>query len=448
MARMTHTRLASSLILIASIVSAPAALAQSDGTRGEASLTDEVLRRVEDVKADDRAVVQSQPLVGRSGFAPSLPVFQLSTEQGETEVSLGISAEIGRTTSQMEPTTGDDRRTSSTTRLYLLGFAPVAEDDEDRFVNLADPVDGSRLTVGFVHYFSNYTLRRSDIVAAREVRVAVISNCLRQTVAAWQGGQTQANVALAADYLRAYEDLLAMPRTLPEGALLLVNEDPRFASLPPEVKKACAVGEEGGPENTGVLVERFGQPEFQDILIRSVTGNAPTYFFGADATVGRKSYSFLDREAFANESESNTGYEIAAFGGIIGGSGNWSARVGISHARTYADQDSVELCRSVVGSTDILCLSGADGPPTRNNRTILSLEGRQLFRLANALGNIGIAPELAIDVDDGEYTVDVPIYLARNADGQLNGGVRVSYSSDENDVAFGIFVGVPFNILN
>ena len=424
-----------------------AANAQPDAEARDRNLVSLVAPQAARVKADDRAIVESQGLVGREGFAPTSPVFQLSTERGETEVSLGIAAEIGRTTSNFDPVSGDDRRTSRTSRFYLQGFAPIDDDDEVRFVNLAEPLDGARITLGFVHYTSNYTLRANEISDLLASRGTAHANCLAQVVAEWQRDVSPEEGVLGAQYLQAFGERMTVPGTRPESALHAINDDPRFEALPDTVTNRCIPGMAGSlARNTGQLLSRFAGAELADADVRALTGEAPTYFLGAEGTVSQSDFSFLDRTAFEIDSESHRGFEVTAFAGVISGRANWSLRGGISYSRAYEAQDSVELCRPVAGTSDIRCLESADGPPLRGSRTVFSLEGRVLIPLGLLNSNIGIAPELAIDADDGEYSLDVPVYFARNADDQLTGGIRLGYSSTQDDISFGFFVGVPFNI--
>ncbi|HYE29626.1 MAG TPA: hypothetical protein VD887_13555 [Allosphingosinicella sp.] len=456
---MSGRKIIACALLAAAIGAFPAtdgALAQSapsasDRAEGEARLLESIAARADQIEAQDRSIVQAQGPTDREGFAPTVPVFQLSTSSGETEISLGLSADLARTRRQYDPLSGNDRRTSSTTRVYLQGFAPIDKDEPaaGRFVDLTNPLSGSRITAGFVHYRSRYTLRRNEILQALRIRQQVLSNCVEQSVRAWQSGITSSDeIALGDRYVEAFRERMARPRTLPESALRNIVADARFTTIPEAVRSRCVHGTEAEPGDFLPLVALYGAPGLEDEVIRSLTGDAPTFFFGADATIGETEFSFLDRTSFSIQKDSRTGYSVEGFAGVIGGSGNWSIRGGVSYSRAHEAQRAVQLCRPVAGSADIQCLTGADGAPTRNSRTVASAEGRLLLPLGPQLGNIGIAPEFAIDVDEGDWSLDVPIYFARNGEGQLTGGARIGYASEGDDVSFGFFVGVPFNILN
>jgi hypothetical protein len=447
--------LSATILALPLLFATNAAVAQSGAERvaaaareAEARGADPVAAAADAVEAEDRRLVQSQGPTAAFGYAPNAPQFELSTNRGDGEATIMFAGELSRTGRDYDPATGDDRRTSSTSRVYLRGVAPLDKDDEDapRFVNLANPLGGSRITIGFVHYISSYTLHRDQLEAARADRTTILRACLRQTVSQWQREalRTEEQIALTEAYYAEFADRLATAQG-PELALLQTNGLAAYdTEIPAPVRNRCLVGNTGSPRDTLELAAIYGDPEQVVRIGRAVTGNAPTLFFGAEGTVSQNDYSFLDRTAFKIDEASHRGYAISAFAGVIGGSGSWSLRAGLTYARDYKQQRSIELCRPLTGSTDTQCLTGRDGPPTRQTNAAASLEGR--LRFATPIGDIGLAPAVAIDLDEGEYTLDLPIYIARDSDDRLTGGVQVGYSSAKNDVSFGFFIGVPFNI--
>lgn len=416
----------------------------SDGGRIEDLLGSQVAAE----KTDDRSIVQSLGPIERNGFAAPSPTFQLKADSGETEVSLGISHVIGRTRSDWQPGSALDRRTSSTTRFSLQGFAPVDKDGGDRFVNLADPLSGTRVKLAVVRYVSHYQLKQEDILAARRVLNESLSSCVVRNVEAWSSGRPSEQSELASKYATAFNaQWRESPTPRAEIALYSVNNSAEFKELPDDLKRRCLVGDtETGPANNEELIRAYGNSKDWDAVIRAVSGNAPTWFYGLEATANRNTFKFLDRPSFTLSEEKKTGYQVSAFGGIIGGTGNWSLRGGFSHSRSYSGQDEVEICQTttVIGQTQ--CLTGADGAPGKKTLNVISAEGRILFPLSGVYSQIGVAPEVALDVDSGEYSVDVPIYFAPNKDGHLTGGIRVGYASEKDNLTFGLFVGVPFTV--
>jgi hypothetical protein len=406
-----------------------------------------VAAQVDALEARDRRIVQSQGPSQSFAYAPNGPQIQFSSRRADGEATLSLAAEVSRTNRAYDPVSGDDRRASWTSRLYLRGVAPIGEGNENApiFVNLAEPLDGARITLGFVHYISRYTLHRGAILDALHDRTTLVGDCLRHMVDQWrrQPGRSAEQMELGRDYVAAYEAQLSTERR-PELALLITNRGGRFSDIPDEVKNHCLTGQEGSAGDEIALASEFNATALSESMLRAFTGDAPTLFYGAEATVSQKDYSFLNRTAFSIDDVSHRGYSLSAFAGWIGGTGRWSLRGGLSYTRTYDEQHKVNLCRPVAGTTDTQCLTGADGAPTRNSETAFSLEARAL--IATPVGDVGIAPVVGIGLNDGEYTVNVPIYVARNDDHQLTGGIQFGYSSEKSNFMFGFFVGVPLNI--
>jgi hypothetical protein len=54
--------------------------------------------------------------------------------------------------------------------------------------------------------------------------------------------------------------------------------------------------------------------------------------------------------------------------------------------------------------------------------------------------HVGLAPRITFEPGEGEWFVDVPIYL-REGTGPFNGGVSVGWDSENDEVLFSLFVG-------
>ncbi len=178
----------------------------------------------------------------------------------------------------------------------------------------------------------------------------------------------------------------------------------------------------------------------------------PTLFYGVDATVGYDEFDVLDRTNFLVDDVGRVAYDGTAYLGIIGKKGNWSSRISASYTRGFESPEVAEFCQNISGTMDQNCISGPDGRPIRSESAFVSGELRVLFPFGKKpdigeqddRSKFGIAPEFTWDVDDGEWAIDVPVYLQRNEKGVLDGGIRFGYRSDMNDFGVGLFVGVPF----
>jgi|GEM_PF-4334025 len=418
----------------------------------------------------DRRVVEAQGPADRPGYSPPDPTFQLRAGSDEKEVSVGLT--VGRSIIRVDPK-DKYRQRSESLRFSAIGFAPVDKDAAKRFVSLADPVSGARLKVGLTYYFSNYSIRQADVDAAVAVMNASFGKCVRERVHGWSAFKPEDGRRVAADYLNVVATLEAAGRET-EQALATV-ESPAFADLGadaavaeyrdvPEFKAlsaargggafkeiqavvdTCRVGTADGFKANELLIRQYGESTQIRTSIRAVTANAPTFFVGGNATFGRKSYSYIDRAAFALQDKPKGEYALAAFAGVISGDGLWSLRAAVTHSLSYDAQDQIELCQPTATAGQTQCLTGAGGPPARSKVTALSVEGRRLFTIPGTKSQIGVAPEFAINPSNGKYSIDVPVYLAPDKDGNLTGGVQVSYGSKKKNVVFGVFVGVPFTV--
>ena len=431
------------------LISAPI-LARTAPVQAQEAATDQesvkIVAEVADAQeVSDRKIVERQGPSERSGFSSPASYFQISTETGTTEVSLAISRDIASTrVDKKDPL----RRTSTSTRFTIQGFAPVDKNGGDSFVNISEPLDGARVKLSLVRYVSNYTLSEKAILQARAVLNRAIQNCVTASVAAWQAGEPKEKRELAEKYLKAFIPATEGTGVRAESELRTINGRNEYKDLPADLRDACVVGATAsGPHNNGQIIEQYGEEGQVDSGTRAVTSNAPTYFYGLEGTANYKTYSFLDRSGFKLDEEGKAGYQIGAFVGYISGSGAYSLRAGVSHAQKYTAKDPIQFCRpaSVVGQSE--CLSGPDGAPGESKSNLISFEARKLFAFKSGfLADIGVAPELSYDIDSGEISIDFPIYLAPNKDNQLNGGVRFGYGSEKNQFAFGLFVGVPFSL--
>jgi hypothetical protein len=92
------------------------------------------------------------------------------------------------------------------------------------------------------------------------------------------------------------------------------------------------------------------------------------------------------------------------------------------------------------------CLSGALGPPKKEERLNLALEYRQMFVLPQdwLLKGVGVAAQVAHDIKNDRTVLDLPIYLVPDAKQNFTGGIRLGWNSEDHDVVAGVFVSSAF----
>ncbi|HYJ31031.1 MAG TPA: hypothetical protein VEW25_11910, partial [Allosphingosinicella sp.] len=50
------------------------------------------------------------------------------------------------------------------------------------------------------------------------------------------------------------------------------------------------------------------------------------------------------------------------------------------------------------------------------------------------------------DINNDVVGIEAPIYLFQAGDGNLRGGIRFGWDSEEDDVRAAVFIGVPFDL--
>jgi hypothetical protein len=122
--------------------------------------------------------------------------------------------------------------------------------------------------------------------------------------------------------------------------------------------------------------------------------------------------------------------------------------LGAEYQRTFEDASSATLCPVVPGTTELTCLSGPLGEPVARERLIGSLEYRQIFfgNRNSIIPAWGFSTQISYDALNDDFAIDVPIYLAGDSAGRVNGGVRFGYTTNGDDLAVGVFVGTNFSL--
>ena len=89
---------------------------------------------------------------------------------------------------------------------------------------------------------------------------------------------------------------------------------------------------------------------------------------------------------------------------------------------------------------------GPGGPPVSVENGLISVESRHRFVFGKDQ-HIGLAPQATYRLEDDSFSLELPVYLTPDKNGNLNGGIKFGYNTKDDDVAVGLFVGVPFSTL-
>ncbi|HYG25551.1 MAG TPA: hypothetical protein VD906_01460, partial [Caulobacteraceae bacterium] len=188
--------------------------------------------------------------------------------------------------------------------------------------------------------------------------------------------------------------------------------------------------------------------EADRILLENLLAPPPTgaiFGGGVEARVGWKEHGFVDAASVVKSTEDHTPWGVKAFVGKLPIGSKTSYLGSVEYLEAYEDGDTAIVCPASTGGS-VQCLSGALGAPEKTEKLVFTGEMRRLF----FEGNEGLLPALAIsaeasyDARSDEYSLDLPIYLVSGDDG-LVGGVRIGYTSVEDETVAGVFVGTSFS---
>ncbi|NKB38357.1 MAG: hypothetical protein GKR93_14540 [Gammaproteobacteria bacterium] len=172
---------------------------------------------------------------------------------------------------------------------------------------------------------------------------------------------------------------------------------------------------------------------------RSITANVTGTIFGVRIEGGNEKFSFLVPANLTKSSADETPYAISINGGRIFGKNYVGG--GYRYERGYKAQKSIQVCQPLANaSTTTSCESGAFGSPLEQERHNVYAEWR--FKLPNE--KIAFSPRVTVDLEEGEYGFDMPIYLTTTEKHGLSGGVRLGWSSESDDVTGTVFFGSTF----
>jgi len=392
-------------------------------------------------KDGERLVGAGGPLQRASGGL-SASAFQFSSEQGESEATLSLAFNLDTNDPKESDQNSGFFNVSSLTAT-LQATAPLGQSD-----GVSKLFDGDSLVNGSKIKFAIHRTATSlgSGRGHKEFARIAYKSCVAKAVGVWIRDQHEDansyNVANA--YGNQFNQNL---KETPDdsGQLTLRRLDDGNSEVAAFAVKQCQPGRnnaDGVKDLTDLVGKYTGNlVEFE----RSFFDRKPVSFMGIDASLGRDSYTILDRTAFTTSKSSKNSWEVGAYYGLIAHDISWSARARVVYGKSFKSPDEVQICRTITGSTDQECLSGPDGPPTSEKTALASFELRHLVKL-NSNQKVGFAPQITYDFDDKDFGIEVPVYLAPDKDGKLSGGLKFAYSSKDDDFGIGLFVGVPFSI--
>lgn len=370
--------------------------------------------------------------------------FQLAAEEGETELSVAFSIDLENYDPEK---TRDNFFRVSRTKLGITASAPIDESKNFSKLFAGDQlVDGSKLKISISRFSNSLGNGQGALPMLRDAYTA----CIRTEAQAWQRGQAESARAKAASEMEAFISTFSQRSGQPnfsyEIALESAADGAATGTIANHVDTQCRPSDtEGHKFGDDVQLVDTHTTLGKNFADRFYTKSSFLTFMGADASIGRQSYNFLDRTAFATDSTSKTSWEVGAFIGAIKSDLTLSARARFVYGKTFKSPDDAEICHAVVGSLAPHCVTGPDGQPIASKTGLISVETRHLFAINDNV-RIAVSPQATYRFEDDNFGIEVPIYLAPDAGSKLNAGLKFAYNNKGDEFGVGLFVGVPFSI--
>ncbi len=171
-----------------------------------------------------------------------------------------------------------------------------------------------------------------------------------------------------------------------------------------------------------------------------------TFRVGGEASIGVDRFTYIDAATLDEIARTRVQYSGALFFTWFP-SDAMSALIGRGeYQRGYRAADEAIVCRPVVVNPNDDCVTGISGPPGRTERLNLSLEYRRVFDMRWRRGMFAISPRGTIDALTGEFEFEFPLYFIPRGTSPISPGIRATYSSERNEVIFGVFLKTTFSL--
>ncbi len=162
--------------------------------------------------------------------------------------------------------------------------------------------------------------------------------------------------------------------------------------------------------------------------------------WGVGVKVGQESFSYRDPVNFEKDTNNKISPSLKFYYHFLPPNGKTMFGIGAEFQRVYKAAPSKIMCPS--GNGIVTCQAGLFSEPTEVDKELLS------FEIRRRVANHGVSLKLTYDNISEVSAIDLPIYLIEDKNENLNGGVRIGYRDDQDNVEFGMFIGSSFNIFD
>ena len=353
-----------------------------------------------------RSADAGAPIGDHAQSAPIKIEFDAGTGSKQATVKLDL-LQLGNSSSSAGPTTND------TFQQFTIKLStPWDSENDAEPVNLDGLATGTELTLEY-SFFG--TRSRNDV----SLRARAIANEAREACAA----QADLDFATASSDVgdNAGADVIA--------ALTKARDK----------KKATCENADSRTVINGYLPGRrraYAAEFFPD----------GAWSIGVHGSVGYDRFSFVDATTLAAGKSSKFGWSAGISATKYFSLSPTAITATFDYESAWKEQDKQILCPGGPNTTPVACVNNHVGPPQLERSGIARFNLRHRFSDSKGNGLIGISPNVSVNVSDGTWGAELPIYLLPGSDDTLTGGIKVGYTSEKKDVTFGVFIGAAFGL--
>ena len=169
--------------------------------------------------------------------------------------------------------------------------------------------------------------------------------------------------------------------------------------------------------------------------------------FGGEATFGFNRFDYRENGSLTKLSSDKFQYSVAAFASVYPADARSMVSVGMEYQHGFEAQDEEIVCKSQVVQAKDDCVKSPPGPPTEDEGLLLSFELRRTFGLGWSFADLAISPKATVDSLDGDVGLELPIYLLPlESKSPVLPGIKIGYTTEKDDVVFGVFLKAAFGL--
>ncbi|MBM3296227.1 MAG: hypothetical protein FJY83_01365 [Candidatus Aminicenantes bacterium] len=226
------------------------------------------------------------------------------------------------------------------------------------------------------------------------------------------------------------------PRIDAAAAREVFEEYARRRSRPPGAEEAPSIDRASGPISLSQLGE---EPDLREKFLGAIDRGA-AYFAACRFKVGRQDFSYADKDLKTTSVQKTSAAVVAAAGLLTGSAGYFG--LNLEYQAFYEGGEAAELILPFGEGGVQRIKKTVLGPPGRRER--FKVEGEYRKALT---GHLAVNPKLSYFPGERIVSVSLPVYLFRNPDEGLNGGVALGWTSRSGGrFDLGIFIGTAFSL--